>query len=84
MLNMRDAITIALILAVSAVVPLLIRFFTNAKESLSPDYPSEFGDDDKDDSTPPDEWPTIIEVTGLETKASLRSEHVKVNSCCRV
>ena len=76
---MRDAITIALILSLAAVVPLLIRFFTNANESLSPDGSSELGnDEDNDDSMPPDEWPSIIEVTGLEAlpKIRLESEHV--------
>jgi hypothetical protein len=86
MLNMRDAITIALILTLAAVVPLLIKFFTTENESLSPEGPpSEFGDDeDKDDSTPSDEWPSVIYVTGLEPlpKASLEREHV--NSCCRM
>jgi hypothetical protein len=72
-------------LTLAAVVPLLIRFFTNANEALSPDGLSEFGDDeDKDDSMPPDEWPSIIEVTGVEAlpKASLEREHV--NSGCQV
>jgi hypothetical protein len=86
MLNTRDAITIALILTLAVVVPLLIRFLTNANEALSPDGPSEFGDDeDKDDTTPPsDDWPSIIEVTGLEPlpKASLGRKHV--NSVCKV
>jgi hypothetical protein len=68
------------------VVPLLIKLFTNQNESLSSEGPPEFGDDeDRDDSTPSDEWPSIIYVTGLEPlpKASLESEHVTVNSCCR-
>jgi hypothetical protein len=85
MLNMRDAMTIALILTLAAVVPLLIRFFTNANEAFVRRSP-EFGDDDedKDDSMPPDEWPSIIEFTGVEAlpKASLEREHV--NSCCKV
>jgi hypothetical protein len=86
MLNLRDAITIALILTLAAVIPLLIGFFTNANKALSSDAPSEFGDDeDKDDTTPPsDDWPSIIEVTGLEPlpKASLGREHI--NSVCKV
>jgi hypothetical protein len=86
MLNMRDAITIALILTLAAVVPLLIRFFTNANEALSSDGPSEFGDDeDKDDTTPPsDDWPSIIEVTGLEGLKKARPERENVSSCCKV
>lgn len=82
---MRDAITIALILTLAAVVPLLIRLFTNENDSLSLYGPSEFGDgEDNDDSTPSDEWPSIIEVTGLEAlpKASLEREHV--NPYCKV
>ena len=85
MLNISDAITIALILTLAVVVPLLIRFFTDENEALSPDGLSEFGDEDKDDPTPPsDDWPSVIEVTGLEPlpKASLGREHV--NSVCKV
>jgi hypothetical protein len=82
---MRDAITIVLILTLAAVVPLLIRFFTN--ESVSPDGPSDFGnDEDEDNPTPSDEWPSIIEVTGLETlpNACLDGEHVNVSSYCKM
>lgn len=84
---MGDAITITLILTLAAVVPLLVNFFTDANESIPPDGPPEFDDDGHNDNfTPSDDWPSIIDVTGLETapKAYFESEHVGADLHCKV
>lgn len=86
---MRDITIIALLLTLAAAVPLLIRLFTNNATSSLPDAPETFNDDgdgDGDDSLPTGEWPSIIEVTGLETlpQARLESEYVSANAHCRV